>query len=410
MGSVTGNDLPRGWHVAELGEICQEDRMTITKSDPGYPTMPYLGLEHIEPTTGRILIDERDARDSDSKSNNFRFTSEHVLYGKLRPYLNKVALPDFSGRCTTEILPLRPVSVERRWLAYLLRRPEVVDHAMRGKTGSRMPRTSMPALLALSVVVPPRQEQQQVVKRLDHQLAAADRIRRHTRAQLSQIEAMERSLLGRAFPASPGQQPPMGWCWAKLGDVCEIHKGRTAKREWYSKEGAWLVRYRDLTTGSGVSWSAGRNTFVDVAHEAKLQRLTPPIVLVGADAHDPATIGRKVVIVKAVPRRVSRAYFAGEMLGIRRRSNAVELDIVCHWLRSPAGYRQIQENVSGGHLNVNPARGILVPIPPQDGQRRFIADLTTQLAGVERARKAVQSQLEATNALFDATLRQAFEP
>lgn len=199
MGSVTRNDLPRGWRVAELGDICRQDRISITKDDQAYATMPYLGLEHIEPTTGRILVDEREAREADSKSNNFRFTAEHVLYGKLRPYLNKVALPEFSGRCTTEIIPLLPVSVERRWLAWFLRRQETVAHAMRDKTGSRMPRASMPHFLALSVAIPPLHEQRRIVARLEQQIGILARARSTVADQLAAIDVLSEAALRHAF-------------------------------------------------------------------------------------------------------------------------------------------------------------------------------------------------------------------
>ena len=407
---MSGHCLPKGWRLAELGEICREERTAISKTDQAYATMPYLGLEHIEPTSGRILIDERDARYSDSKSSNFRFTPKHVLYGKLRPYLNKVALPEFSGRCTTEIVPLMPTSVDRRWLAWLLRRQEVVDYAMREKTGSRMPRASMRHLMALSVAVPPRGRQRRIVAKLERQMATADRLRRATTAQLSCLSETGLALLRQTFPA-PFDVPPTGWRWARLGDVCGIQKGTTAKRGWYSASGAWLVRYRDITASGSVRWEPGRNTFVEVSHEAKLQRLRPQTVLVGADAHDPATIGRKVALVRSVPRRISRAYFAGELLGIRADAGrVVRSEIVYHWLRSPSGYREIQEQVSGGHLNVKPAHNIRVPIPPPDDQRRIIADLARQLSALGRARTIAQAQLGAVDRFSMAALRQAFEP
>ena len=196
---MTSEGLPAGWRLAELGEICQPDRIAITKSDDAYATMPYLGLEHIEPATGRILVDELEAQASDSKSTNFRFTDEHVLYGKLRPYLNKVALPEFSGRCTTEIIPLRPVSVERRWLAWLLRRQEAVDHAMRGKTGSRMPRASMPDFLAMKVAVPPVSVQRRAIVRLERQVSALEHARTAALAQLAAIDLLSDATLRQAF-------------------------------------------------------------------------------------------------------------------------------------------------------------------------------------------------------------------
>lgn len=406
------NSLPEGWRTAELGEICRPDRIAITRSDPDYATMAYLGLEHIEPTTGRILVGERDAQESNSKSSNFRFSTDHVLYGKLRPYLNKVALPEFSGRCTTEIIPLMPTSVERSWLAWLLRRQEVVDHAMQGKTGSRMPRASMQGLMTLRVAVPPRNCQARVITELEARIAAADRVRRATDAQLASMAALQRELIRRTFPESLSDPLRPDWRWSKLGDVCEVKKGRTAKRAWYSQNGAWLVRYRDLDLAAhgGVRWSPGRNTFVDITYEADLQRLRPPMILVGADAHDPATIGRKVALVKAIPRRITKAYFAGELLGVRPESRRLSPEIVYHWLRSPAGYREIQKNVSGGHLNVNPARNIWVPIPPRDEQLRLIADLERTASALDRACTAAQHQVRAVDGLSSAAISQAFEP
>ncbi|MBU1657715.1 hypothetical protein KKG72_01510 [bacterium] len=52
------------------------------------------------------------------KSSTFYFNDEHVLYGRLRPYLNKVLLPDFEGHCSTEIFPIKPKKniLDRRFL------------------------------------------------------------------------------------------------------------------------------------------------------------------------------------------------------------------------------------------------------------------------------------------------------
>lgn len=207
MGRVKTNDLPKGWRVAQLGEICLEDRVAISSDDPAYAAMPYMGLEHIEPHTGKVLVSEQEARCSSSKSNNFRFNPEHVLYGKLRPYLNKVALPEFAGRCTTEIVPLKPNSVDRRWLAWLLRHQEVVSHAMNGKTGSRMPRASMSDFLTLLVGVPPYREQRRIVARLEKVAAAANRAKEAIEAQLVAINELSAVTVQQAFEPWPPSTP-----------------------------------------------------------------------------------------------------------------------------------------------------------------------------------------------------------
>ena len=143
-----------GWRTVRLGEVCRQDRVIVEPSDPRAADLPYLGLEHIESQTGRILTDMIGLDDT-GKSTTFAFDSRHILYGKLRPYLNKVATPDFAGRCTTELVPLLPCDgVSRDYLAWLLRRPQTVAAAMREKTGAQMPRANMEYVLSQEVAIP----------------------------------------------------------------------------------------------------------------------------------------------------------------------------------------------------------------------------------------------------------------
>ena len=129
-----------------LSEVCFVDREIIEPDTDNAKRLPYLGLEHIESETGRITRDGIAVSADDGVSTTFRFDERHVLYGKLRPYLNKVALPSFEGRCTTEIVPLRPAdTIDREYLAFTLRSQRVVAAASRFSTGSR-PMATQPAL------------------------------------------------------------------------------------------------------------------------------------------------------------------------------------------------------------------------------------------------------------------------
>jgi type I restriction enzyme S subunit len=169
----TGNgSLPAGWRAVQLGQVCVEDRRIIEARSERAKQLRYLSLEHIESKTGRILRQPSEPLEDEGTSTTFAFNDRHVLYGKLRPYLNKVALPDFSGRCTTELIPLLPTSdLAREYLAFLLRRDDTVETAMRGKTGSRMPRANMNALLKMEILLPPLEEQRRIAARLCEQLS-----------------------------------------------------------------------------------------------------------------------------------------------------------------------------------------------------------------------------------------------
>src|SRR5690349_1680792 len=100
------NGTPAGWKRCALGDLCQEDRRLVDPLSDLARELPYISLEHIESNTGRILREPDAGTSGEGRSTTFAFDERHVLYGKLRPYLNKVAVPDFSGRCTTELIPL----------------------------------------------------------------------------------------------------------------------------------------------------------------------------------------------------------------------------------------------------------------------------------------------------------------
>ena len=116
------------WRSLTLGEVLDVENLAIVpESGVSYK---YLGLEHIEQQTGRIL-DPPETDGSSIQSQKYLFTPSHVLYGKLRPNLNKVAIPDFAGVCSTDILPL---AVRRNalpeYVAFFLRSPDFVHHAV----------------------------------------------------------------------------------------------------------------------------------------------------------------------------------------------------------------------------------------------------------------------------------------
>ena len=140
--------------IVHLDQLCEVDRQGLRPQDPLTAQLPFVGLEHIGSCTG-ILDLGTGSRVGEQKSAAYRFDERHVLYAKLRPYLNKVATPRFAGRCSTELVPLLPRNgVDRDYLAHLLRRKETVDFATASVTGTRMPRTDMNALMSMQVPLP----------------------------------------------------------------------------------------------------------------------------------------------------------------------------------------------------------------------------------------------------------------
>ena len=112
--------LPPSWAWTRLGEITNFGQ---TDKDGGITERTWvLDLEDIQKDTSTLLRKVRFA-ERQAKSDKNRFQSGDVLYGKLRPYLNKVIVADEDGVCTTEILPVRGFcGVMPRFLMYALTR------------------------------------------------------------------------------------------------------------------------------------------------------------------------------------------------------------------------------------------------------------------------------------------------
>ncbi len=154
----------------------------------------YLGLEHIESGGGILSSDPVDV--GDLASTKFRFGADHVLYGKLRPYLAKIALPDFEGVCSTDILPVRPgPDLDKRFLAYFLRQPSMIEFAASRSTGANLPRLSPKALGEFEIPLPPLPEQRRIAAILDQ----ADALRRLRRQSLSRLSELGQAIFRQMF-------------------------------------------------------------------------------------------------------------------------------------------------------------------------------------------------------------------
>lgn len=123
---------------AILAELCDLISEQVHPAD--VPEALYVGLEHVTP--GRLRRSGGGIA-ADVQSHKYAFRRNDILYGKLRPYLDKAILADTDGVCTTELLVLRAKpGVDPRFLACLVHDPDFVEHALTGVTGAHHPRTS----------------------------------------------------------------------------------------------------------------------------------------------------------------------------------------------------------------------------------------------------------------------------
>jgi len=174
------------WKTQKLGEVCKIEKKKYNGSN-----LAYVGMEDIESNTGRFLGSKIP---KSVKSSTFKFTSEHILYGRLRPYLNKVMLPDFEGHCSSEIFPIKvSKELDRSFLFYWLTQKKIILKIDETCTGTRMPRANMEKVLNFSLVIPPIEEQKRIVEILDKAFEGIAQAEANTRRNL--INARELFIL-----------------------------------------------------------------------------------------------------------------------------------------------------------------------------------------------------------------------
>ena len=159
--------------------------------------LPYVGLEDIESQTGKFIgsFDSKLV-----KSATFLFDERHVLYGRLRAYLNKYLTPTFAGHCSTEIFPLLPDSkINRSYLAYWLSSPRLCDLIDATGRGARMPRANMNEVLNFQFPLPPLDEQKRIVARLDDLTLQIDSFRKAKHGKIKETNSLRSSFLTTAF-------------------------------------------------------------------------------------------------------------------------------------------------------------------------------------------------------------------
>jgi type I restriction enzyme S subunit len=185
--------LPVGWESDRLKDIValRDEKVLVEDS-----TENYLELEDLEGGTGQILS-RRDTLSVESAVT--RFGKGDVLFGKLRPYLEKYCQPDFDGYCTGEILAFFPHRIEGRFLFYCMGADWLIQRCNALAYGAKMPRVNWPKQLALfEFPLPSLPEQKRIAAYLDASCAAIDRAVAAKQQQLDTLDALRKSIIQRA--------------------------------------------------------------------------------------------------------------------------------------------------------------------------------------------------------------------
>jgi type I restriction enzyme S subunit len=363
-------------------------------------------LDDIQKDAGGI-INVQKKEGSDIGSNKREFTDEHILYCKLRPYLNKVVKPDFSGIATSELLVFEPKKdITYEYLYQFLSSPTVRDQAEFIMKGANQPRVSKGELLDFNIPVPPLDEQEQIVEAVEERLERVEQLEKSVenvgRLADEYDESLVLSLMSGGVKEQPSVPPknsnvPEEWEVVNIKDVSQVETGGTPKTgvdEYWDGDITW-IRVSDMPESMYVSDSEDKITETGL-REGSCSLIPEGGVILSTRA----TIGEVAIADEEMATNQGFKSIIPE--------SKLESKYLAYYLDSTTEYlKSLGKGATYDEVNKSQVQNIKVPLPPRKKQNEIIDKIES--FDSERLRVAVESVGDLFNEYRDSVLSHAFQ-
>lgn len=390
------------WRMVKLKEAITIDKKSILPNDINVDYI-YIGLEDIDKETG-VINTLRCAKECDIKSNKFKFTSEHILYGKLRPNLNKVAVPDFEGICSTDIYPIltKQGKAFKRYVYHILHGQEFVKYASSRTNGANLPRVNEKIISEYEIPLPPLETQKQIAKTLD---TVAEIIAMRKR-QLAELDNLIKSSFYDMFGDPVANEK--GWALKKLPELVAKSKnslkrgpfGGALKKEIFVDKG-YLVYEQNHALNNDYSF---KRYFIDQKTFNELQdfEVKAGDILISCSG---VYLGK----LSIVPKDALSGIINQALLKVTLNNKEMNQVFFVYVFSNPTfKNKYITSNRGSGIPNLPPMsviKNIDFITPPISLQTKF-AEIVTE---IEQQKALVKKAIDETQYLFNSLMSEHFE-
>lgn len=386
----------RSWPTVELSVVATIDRTIALPSEVDDCT-PYIGLESIN--SGGAIVSVSTVGESEISSAKFQFNEHHVLYGKLRPYLAKVSRPNFSGVCSTDILPISPgINLDRDYLNHFLLLPSTIALATVRAIGANLPRLAPKELAKFQVPLPPVDEQRRIARVLD----TVDALRAKRREAIALLDDLAQSIFLNMFG-----DVDESWPQVTVEDIAKDVKGaiRTGPfgsqllHEEFVDSGVSVLGI-DNVSANKFQWK-GRRYITKDKYE-KLTRYTVHsgdvlITIMG-------TCGRCAVVPDDIPLAINTKHLCCITLD---QSRCLPEFLHGYFLLHPVARRYLGQNAKGAimdGLNMAIIKKLPMALPSVALQQAFV----DRIKAINVAKMAHAAYLAELGTLFASLQHRAF--
>lgn len=445
-------DLPEGWVWARLGSLTTQrgEKLLPDRSCE----FEFVGMDSVQ--AGSLRIDGT-VPFRNMKSAGNKFYPGDLLYGRLRPYLNKVVVADFEGVASGEFIILHDhQGISPQFLQYWMHSRRFVNEATRDTSGDR-PRITFEKIAEVDVPIPPFAEQERIVARIDELFTdIADGEAELTRARTN-LDTWRRALLKAAVTGELTQEwrdPAKRQFDAKdiLADIAlyrkksgyrlKSSKSRERELDVSAFEGIQLPEYWTFSTvgdliadGPQNGYSPKRSSDGTGTRALKLTATTEgrlrlddravkylsetipdesPLYLEPGDLLFQRGNTREYVGISAVYSGPLSTYIFPDLMIRVRAHDRVLANWISTVANSPYGRTYMQDNASGTagtmpKITGEIVKGLPIPLPPYEEIVEILRAVTSveDEFGGEVEHSGIDAS--AMNALRQSILKSAFE-
>lgn len=235
--------IPEDWDVSPLLTTVRIANGQVSPRVEPFKSMVLVAPDHIESSTGKLIAKET-AAEQGAISGKYLFERGDIVYSKIRPYLRKAILADFSGLCSADMYPLKPAAdISSGYILAVILGYRFSKYAESVSVRSGMPKINRTEMAEFLLAVPPSPEQRAIATTLsdvDGLLGGLDRLI----AKKSDIKqaTMQQLLTGQTrLPGFHGE-----WPVKAFGELFNFSGGYSASRDQLSSEGHCYLHYGDI--------------------------------------------------------------------------------------------------------------------------------------------------------------------
>lgn len=194
--------VPSEWKVYAFSDVADIKSNLVNPDE--FLDYPLIAPDNIEALSGKLISKPLTSEIRPISGKHF-FKGGSIIYSKIRPYLSKVILAEFDGLCSADMYPVQ-AKFNTKYLLFYMLSEIFLSYANTAGERSVLPKINQKGLNIIPVPMPPLEEQQEIVRRIDSLFAKANAIETQYTTLKEKIDKLPQAILHKAFKGELTQQ------------------------------------------------------------------------------------------------------------------------------------------------------------------------------------------------------------